>query len=94
MSKKHPENTEIYSYPITPVVAREKMISVNQQIHRIDKKIRKKTKRETCLICNASCSSFCHSHSIPRFVLNNIAEESEVSAPRQVDNLEPRRTQG
>lgn len=94
VSKKYPENTEIYSYPITPVVAREKMISVNQQIYRIDKKIRKKTKRETCLICNASCSSFCHSHSIPRFVLNNIAEESEVSAPRQVDNLEPQKNTG
>ncbi len=91
MWKKHYDDTEIYSFPVTPVVSREKMISVSKQIQRMNKHIREETKRETCRICNAPCSSFCRSHSIPEFVLKNIAEESEVSAPRQADNLEPQK---
>lgn len=89
-----PEYTEIYTYPVPPDVSKEKIISVNKQMHEINKNIRKKTKRETCWICNKSCSSFCHSHSIPRLVLKNIAEQSEVSAPRQADNLEPKKSTG
>lgn len=92
MLKKHCVDTEIYSFPVTPVVSREKMISASKQIHRMSKQIRKETKRETCWICHTPCSSFCHSHSIPEFVLKNIAEQSEVSAPRQADNLEPQKS--
>ena len=92
MWKRRYNDTEIYSFPVTPVVSREKMISVNKQMHRMSKYIREETKRETCWICHTPCSSFCHSHSIPGFVLKNIAEESEVSAPRQADNLEPQKS--
>lgn len=88
------EYTEIYTYPVTPDVSKEKMISVNKKLHEINKRIRSNTKRETCWICNKPCSSFCHSHSIPRFVLKNIAEHSEVSGPRQVDNLQPQKSTG
>lgn len=92
--EKMPQYTEIYSYPVPKTVSKEKMISVNKQMREIEKGIREKAKRESCCICNRHCTSFCHSHSIPRFVLKNIAEQSEVSAPRQADNLEPQKSTG
>lgn len=92
MLHKIKEHTEIYTYPVTPKVSREKMISVNKQISQVNRNARKETKRNTCWICNKPCSSFCHSHSIPRLVLKNIEEQSEVSAPRQADNLEPNKS--
>ena len=68
------------------------MISVKKQMSQIGKNARNATKRDACWICNESCSSFCRSHSIPRLVLKNIEEQSEVSAPRQADNLEPNKS--
>lgn len=89
MSDKTQEETRIYTYPILSKVSREKMISVNKIMSQIYRNSRNEAKRDTCWICNNNCSSFCHSHSIPRLILKNIEENSEVSAPRQADNLEP-----
>ena len=94
MARNTFEITEIYSYPAYTEVTKEKMISVNKQMNRINQKSREEAKRGTCYICNKACSSFCRSHSIPEFVLRNIAENSEVSEPRQADNLEPKKNTG
>ena len=88
------EHTEIYSFPVNPKVGREKMISVKKQMQHMNKNSRKVVKRDTCWICNKPCNSFCRSHSIPRLVLKNISEDSEVSAPRQMDELEPQKNTG
>ena len=34
----------------------------------------KESKKDHCLLCGKKCQSFCKSHIIPQFVLNNIAE--------------------
>lgn len=40
----------------------------------IRKKAAKDSKAGTCAICDEPCSKFCDSHSIPRFVLEDVAE--------------------
>jgi len=42
MWKKHYDDTEIYSFPVTPVVSREKMISVSKQMQRMNKQKKSK----------------------------------------------------
>ena len=39
---------------------------------------RKRAKRDTCIYCGKQVTSFCNSHSIPRFVLDNIDAAGEV----------------
>lgn len=36
------------------------------------------SKQEACLLCGEKCSSFCNSHIIPQFVLNNIALNGQL----------------
>lgn len=45
---------------------------------KINKKVRENIKPKTCLICGKESSSFCNSHSIPKFVLENIAVNGQV----------------
>lgn len=42
------------------------------------KEARQAAKRDTCYFCEKSVTSFCNSHSIPRFCLENIATNGEV----------------
>ena len=53
-------------------------LSYKKQISRINKEARKAAKRDTCYICDKPVTSFCNSHSIPRFCLKNIASNGEV----------------
>ena len=85
---------QLYRYPPMPSMSKDEIIEVKKNISKVDKSIRQKTKRNNCLICQKACSSFCCSHSIPEFVLENIAENGYVSAPRQTDDLEPLKKTG
>lgn len=44
----------------------------------IRKQAAKESKSDFCAICNKPCSSFCDSHSIPRFVLEDVAKNGYV----------------
>ncbi len=48
-------------------------IEYNKKVGNFLKKSRADSKRETCYVCGKECSSFCNSHSVPRFSLENIA---------------------
>ncbi|MDR0917744.1 MAG: hypothetical protein LBM93_00615 [Oscillospiraceae bacterium] len=44
-------------------------------------KARESSKPEKCYICGKQCSSFCNSHSIPRFILKNISDNGMIHTP-------------
>ena len=53
-------------------------ISVNKKMSRIYAKSRQRAKHQTCYICKKECSSFCNSHSVPKFCLKRVATEGKV----------------
>ena len=53
----------------------------------LNKKATDASKEEKCLICGRPFTSFCVSHSIPRFVLNGIATEGLVLRGMDVINI-------
>lgn len=51
----------------------------HNKIHsRISAKARRNSKLSYCYFCKTKCSGFCKSHSIPEFVLTNIAKNGMV----------------
>lgn len=52
--------------------------SYKKEMNKIYREARQAAKRETCYFCGKPCSSFCNSHSIPRFCLKNIATNGNV----------------
>ncbi|MBQ3136892.1 MAG: hypothetical protein IJB74_05345 [Clostridia bacterium] len=52
--------------------------SYKKKMSRIMKEARKAAKRDTCYFCDKPVTSFCNSHSVPRFCLRNIAIDGEV----------------
>lgn len=58
-------------------------LSINdiKKIHKIHNEALSEIKEEKCFICGKRCSSFCDSHSIPKFVLKSIAESGFVYSP-------------
>jgi len=59
-------------------VSTQKEIEIKKKISEIQKKAMIKSKQEKCLLCGETCQSFCNSHIIPQFVLNNIADEGHL----------------
>lgn len=53
-------------------------ININKEISRINTAARDGAKRDFCPVCGKKQTSFCNSHSIPYFVLRNIAENGNV----------------
>lgn len=49
-----------------------------KKVNQILKEARQAAKRDTCYFCEKSVTSFCNSHSVPRFCLENIATNGEV----------------
>ena len=56
------------------------IIAINKLLSSLTSEASAKAKRNSCPICGKDCTSFCSSHSVPRFVLHNIAENGCVSA--------------
>lgn len=48
-------------------------LDIKKQANRIIKNAHKKSKLEYCLCCKKHVSSFCNSHSLPKFILKNIS---------------------
>lgn len=44
----------------------------------------KKNKFDQCMLCGQKSSSFCYSHSVPQFVLKNIAEDGKLIQGRAI----------
>lgn len=44
-------------------------IEINKEISKIKKEANQYTKGKNCVLCGKPCSSFCNSHTIPRFVI-------------------------
>ena len=63
----------------------DRKIPLNKYTSRLLSKARENAKRETCYLCNKPCTSFCNSHSIPKFTLQNISEKGKVIATLQHD---------
>ena len=55
------------------------IIAINKLLSSLTSEASAKAKRNSCPICGKDCTSFCSSHSVPRFVLHNIAENGCVS---------------
>lgn len=53
-------------------------VSYKKRMSQITKEIRQASKRDTCYFCGKPVTSFCNSHSVPRFCLDNIDINGEV----------------
>lgn len=53
-------------------------IEIKKTISKIMSESRKSAKEEYCLYCGEQAKSFCNSHSIPAFILKNIAANGDV----------------
>lgn len=56
---------------------------INRFISRIESQAKANAKRDYCYVCKKPKSSFCKSHSIPRFALKRIAVDGKVMSPLQ-----------
>lgn len=63
--------------------------ALNLQLSKTMSQARTNAKRETCFYCGKKVSSFCNSHSIPRFVLDNIDTDGEVLSTNAILHLPP-----
>lgn len=61
----------------------ERKIPINKFTSRIFKKARTNAKGTTCYLCGKPCTSFCNSHSVPRFTLANVSEKGKVAETLQ-----------
>lgn len=59
-------------------LSREKEILKRWEKSQFFSQARKNTKRDVCYYCGDACTSFCNSHSIPKFALNRIADAGKV----------------
>ena len=57
---------------------KDNKIEFKKSIGKLLSKSRKDAKREDCFYCGNKCDGFCNSHSIPAFLLRNIAVEGVV----------------
>ena len=53
-------------------------IKVRKRLSNIQQESRRRAKQDICCICGKTVTSFCNSHSIPRFVLERIARDGQV----------------
>lgn len=56
----------------------EDMINYKKQMNRLLSDARKAAKKDKCYYCRKDTSSFCNSHSIPAFILKNIATNGNL----------------
>lgn len=61
----------------------DREIPINKFTTRLLSKARENAKRDTCYLCKKPCTSFCNSHSIPKFTLLNVADKGKVIATLQ-----------
>ena len=59
-------------------LSKEKEILKRREFNQVFSQARKNTKQDVCYYCGEKCTSFCNSHSIPKFALNKIADAGMV----------------
>ena len=57
---------------------KKERIEFNKYIGRIQRRARQEIKLSNCLLCGTAQSSFCNSHSVPRFTISYIAKEGKI----------------
>lgn len=57
---------------------KERYITYRKQSSRILNSATQKAKKRYCLYCKNEVSSFCNSHSIPKFILQEIAQKMVI----------------
>lgn len=62
-------------------------IELNKKFSATMAKVRKTSKSDTCFHCGKKVSSFCNSHNIPRFCLENIGIDGKVTGPNAIFGL-------
>lgn len=62
-------------------------IELNKKFSITMSKVRKISKSDTCFHCGKKVSSFCNSHNIPRFCLENIGIDGNVTGPNAIFGL-------
>ena len=72
------EDIKFQSLGSYPPLSNEKQHELNIFSSEITRKAREKSKGEKCLLCGKECTSFCSSHSVPKFVLNAVASNGLV----------------
>lgn len=53
-------------------------IEIKKELSRRFQEARKKSRPRTCLLCNKPLTKLCNSHSVPQFVLKNLADVGKV----------------
>lgn len=70
-----------------PEILNSNFIAYKKKFNKILSEAHKVSKLEKCIYCGKKTSSFCNSHSIPRFCLNNIAKNGEVLSYNKLVNF-------
>ena len=65
----------------------EEKLQRDKALSRNISEARKRAKRDTCMYCGKQATSFCNSHSVPRFVLDNIDVTGEVLSHNAILHL-------
>lgn len=63
----------------TSKIPNEEMIEAKKKYSFFNSQIMKKAKQTKCILCGKECTSFCNSHTIPRFVLKNISNKGYLA---------------
>ena len=58
-------------------------INLKKRASKLMSSARSRAKLKQCILCGKECSSFCDSHSVPKFVLRNVAENGMLSTTLQ-----------
>ena len=53
-------------------------IEIKKELSRRFQEARKKSRPQTCLLCNKPLTKLCNSHSVPQFVLKHLAENGKI----------------
>lgn len=67
----------------------EEKLERDKALSRNISEARKRAKRDTCIYCGKQVTSFCNSHSVPRFILDNIDAAGEVLSHNAILHLPP-----
>lgn len=65
----------------------ENKVEYRKQLGKLLGKSRKDAKGKKCFNCGKECRGFCNSHSIPAFVLRNIAVDGEIYSNNKVSKF-------
>lgn len=76
-------------------ITKKQTIDINKFYSKMEKDSRQLAKNHCCYICQKNVDSFCNSHSIPYFILSNIAKSGKLYRTNRIINcLSPQEEYG